>query len=194
MGLAVLILGLLVLLGAHVLVSRRKARATVIANLGLVPYKLVFSLISAVGIILIAWGFGHYRSTEWVDVWSPPAWTRVITDALMWPSTVCVVAAYSPGHIKRALGHPMLVGVKLWAVAHLVSDGDLGSIILFGSVLAWAGYDRLSLSYRTDRGAPSIPVGGRRNDIIAVVVGTIVYLALGLTFHPIVVGVPVFGS
>ena len=102
----------------------------------------------------------------------------------MWPASIAVVAAYIPGNIKRVLKHPMLVGVKIWAVAHLCANGDLGGIILFGSVLAWAVYDRITLKRRSDAGAPPIPVGGRRNDIIAVVVGTIVYLALGFVFHP----------
>jgi uncharacterized membrane protein len=87
----------------------------------------------------------------------------------------------------------MLVGVKTWAVAHLISNGDLGSIVLFGSILAWAVYDRITLKRRSDPGAPSIPVGGRRHDTIALVVGTILYLLLGLVFHPLVVGIPVFG-
>ena len=95
--------------------------------------------------------------------------------------------------IKRLLKHPLLVAVKIWAVAHLCANGDLGGMILFGAVLAWAVYDRITLKRRTDAGSPPIPIGGRRNDIIAVIVGTIVYLALGLVFHPIVIGVPVFG-
>jgi uncharacterized membrane protein len=82
--------------------------------------------------------------------------------------------------------------VKLWAFAHLIANGDLGSVILFGSILAWAVYDRISLKYRTDPGAPPIPVQGGKNDIIAVVVGTLLYLALGFTFHPLVIGVPAF--
>jgi uncharacterized membrane protein len=86
----------------------------------------------------------------------------------------------------------MLVGIKLWAVAHLISNGDLGSVLLFGSILAWAVFDRISLKRRNDAGAPSIPVGGARNDAIAVVVGALLYLVLGLFFHPYVIGVPVF--
>jgi uncharacterized membrane protein len=88
----------------------------------------------------------------------------------------------------------MLVGVKTWAVAHLISNGDLGSIVLFGSVLAWAVYDRITLKRRADPGAPAIPVGGRRNDMIALVVGTLIYLLLGFVFHPLVVGTMVFGT
>jgi uncharacterized membrane protein len=111
----------------------------------------------------------------------------------MLPASILVVAAYIPGNIKRVLKHPMLVGVKTWAVAHLCANGDLGGIILFGAVLVWAVFDRITLKRRDDGGAVPIPVGGARNDIIAIVVGTIVYLALGFVFHPIIIGVPAFG-
>jgi uncharacterized membrane protein len=151
------------------------------------------SLVALVGLVLIGYGFGQYRADDWIELWSPPRWTRYVTEILMWPASIFVVAAYSRGEIWRALKHPMLVGVKTWAVAHLISNGDLGSIVLFGSFLAWAVYDRITLKRRSDPGAPPIPVGGRRNDIIALGVGTLFYLALGLIFHPLVVGVPVFG-
>jgi uncharacterized membrane protein len=190
---AILVLGLVLFIAAHVFVTLRGPRAAVIARIGVWPYKGVMALVSAVGIILIGYGFGQYRATGWIDVWSPPRWTFYITQILMWPASICVVAAYSRGNIWRRLKHPMLVGVKTWAVAHLISNGDLGSIVLFGSVLAWAVYDRITLKRRTDPGAPPIPVGGHRNDTIALVVGTILYLALGLVFHPLVVGIPVFG-
>jgi uncharacterized membrane protein len=88
----------------------------------------------------------------------------------------------------------MLVGVKLWALAHLLANGDLGGIILFGAILAWAVFDRITLKRRSDPGAPAIPSGGRTNDVIAVVVGTLAYLALGFWFHPFLIGLPVFGS
>jgi uncharacterized membrane protein len=190
---AILVLGLVLFIAAHVFVTLRGPRAAVIARIGVWPYKGVMALVSAVGIILIGYGFGQYRATGWIDVWSPPRWSFYITQILMWPASICVVAAYSRGNIWRRLKHPMLVGVKTWAVAHLISNGDLGSIVLFGSVLAWAVYDRITLKRRTDPGAPPIPVGGHRNDTIALVVGTILYLALGLVFHPLVVGIPVFG-
>jgi len=194
MGLAVLILGLAVFIGAHVFVTRRAARAALIARIGEWPYKGLFALVSLVGLVLIVWGFGHYRAAGYIQIWTPPPWMRHVTVALMWPAIVFVTAAYIPGHIKRALKHPMLVGVKLWAFAHLLSNGDLGSIILFGAILAWAVYDRISLKRRTDPGAPAIPVGGLRNDVLAVVVGTILYVALGLVFHPVFIGVPAFGT
>ena len=97
-------------------------------------------------------------------------------------------------NIKRILKHPMLVGVKLWAVAHLCANGDIGGIILFGTVLAWAVYDRISLKHRSDPGAPPIKIGGLGNDIIAIILGTILYAVLGLVFHPLVIGLPAFGT
>src|ERR1044072_5051042 len=171
MGLAILVLGLVVFLGAHVFVTLRAPRATVIKQIGEWPYKGLMSLIFIAGLILIGYGFGQYRATGWIDVWSPPRWTYYVTQLLMWPASIFVVAAYASGTMWRGLKHPMLVGVKTWAAAHLISNGDLGSIALFGSVLAWAVYDRITLKRRSDPGAPPLPSGGPRNDIIAVVVG-----------------------
>ena len=194
MGLAVEIIGLVVFLGAHVFVSMRGHRAALIARLGEGPYKGLFSLVSVIGLVLLGYGFARYRAEGLIPLWYPPTWTRHVVEAAMWPASIALVAAYIPGDIKRVLKHPLLVAIKLWAVAHLCANGDLGGIILFGSVLAWAVYDRITLKRRSDAGSPPIPVGGRRNDLIAIVVGTIVYAVLGLVFHPIVIGVPAFGS
>ena len=192
-GLAILVAGLVVFIGAHVFVTMRDQRAALIGRIGEGPYKGLLALASVIGLILIGYGFGEYRATDWIDVWYPPRWTFYITELLMWPASIFVVAAYIRGHIWRTLKHPMLVGVKTWAVAHLISNGDLGSILLFGSFLLWAGYDRMTLKHRADAGAPTIPAGGHRNDIIALVVGTVLYVVLGLVFHPLVVGRAVFG-
>jgi uncharacterized membrane protein len=194
MGLAVEIIGLVLFLGAHVFVSRRGEREALIKKLGRGPYLGLFSLVSIVGLVLIGFGFARYRAEGLIPVWYPPAWTRYIVVVLMWPASIAVVAPYIPGNIKRVLKHPMLVGVKLWAFAHLCANGDLGSMILFGGVLAWAVYDRITLKQRSDPGAPPLPVGGVRNDIIAIVVGTILYLALGFLFHPYVIGLPAFAA
>jgi uncharacterized membrane protein len=193
MGLAILILGLAIFVIPHVFVTRRDARAAMIARIGEGAYKGLFSLASIAGVILMGWGYARYRAAGYIPVWSPPDAMRHVTVALVWPATVLIVAAYIPGNIKRKLKHPMLVGIKLWALAHLLSNGDLGSIILFGGILAWAVYDRISLKRRTDPGAPPIPVGGTSKDIAAVVVGTLLYLLLGYLFHPYVIGVPAFG-
>jgi uncharacterized membrane protein len=193
MGLAIMILGLAVFIGTHLITTRREQRAGLIARFGEGTYKGLYAVASIIGVVLIAYGYSRYRATGWIDVWYPPAWTRHVTVLLVWPAIIMFVAAYSPGRIKTTLKHPMLVGTKLWALAHLMSNGDLGSIILFGSILAWAVVDRISLKRRTDAGAPPIPVGGVTKDVIAVVAGTLIYLALAFWFHPYVIGVPVFG-
>jgi uncharacterized membrane protein len=199
MGLLVMILGLVLFLGAHTLTTQREVRSRVIAASGEGGYKLGYALVSIGGLALISWGFGHYRATGFIDVWErwcSPDVLRILkhlTVGLMLPAVILVVAAYIRGRIYTVLKHPMLAGVKLWAAAHLLANGDLGSIILFGSFLGWAVYDRISLKHRTDAGAPPIPVGGIGNDVIAVVVGLVAYLALAFAFHPVVIGVPVMG-
>jgi uncharacterized membrane protein len=194
MGLAVMISGLVLFLGVHTLPTRRELRGRIIGSLGEGGYKIAYSLVSILGIVLIAWGFAHYRATGWIDIWNPPKALKHITVALMLPAVILVVAAFIRGRIYTALKHPMLAGVKLWAAAHLLANGDLGSIILFGSFLGWAVFDRISLKRRADAGGPPIPVGGWGNDAIAVVVGIIAYLALAFAFHPVVIGVPVMGA
>ncbi len=200
MGLTIMILGLVLFLGAHTLTTRRAARASLIAWMGEGGYKIVYSLVSVAGIALIAYGFSRYRAAGYIDVWegliSPGVLRGLkhLTVALMLPAAILLVAAYLRGRIYTTVKHPMLTAVKLWAAGHLLANGDLGSIILFGSFLVWAVYDRISLKSRNDAGAPPIPVGGVANDVLAVVIGVIVYVALALAFHPVVIGVPVIGS
>jgi len=193
-GLLVMILGLLLFFAAHIFTTKRDARAQAIVRLGEGTYKILYALVSLAGLALIIWGLAHYRATGWIDVWYPPKAMKHITIALMLPAVILVVASYLRGRIYATLKHPMLAGIKLWAVAHLLANGDLGSIILFGSFLGWAVYDRISLKHRTDGGGPPIPVGGITNDLIAVVVGIVAYLALAFAFHPVVIGVPVMGA
>jgi uncharacterized membrane protein len=194
MGLGVMMIGLALFFGVHVLTTRRDLRARLIAGWGETSYKIGYSLASAIGLALIVWGFAAYRATGWVDVWFPPTAFKHVAVALMLPAVIMVVASYIRGRIYTTLKHPMLTGVKLWAAAHLLANGDLGSMILFGSFLAWAVFDRISLKHRADPGAPPIPVGGPGNDLIAIAVGVIAYLALAFAFHPVVIGVAVVGS
>jgi uncharacterized membrane protein len=193
LGLLVMILGLVLFLGVHTLTMQRDLRGSFIASMGEGGYKIGYALVSLAGLALIVWGFGHYRAAGMINVWYPPKFLKHITVALMLPAVILVAASYIRGRIYTGLKHPMLAGVKLWAAAHLLANGDLGSIILFGSFLAWAVFDRISLKRRTDVGAPPIPVGGLANDLIAVAVGFVAYLALAFAFHPVVIGVPVVG-
>ena len=194
MGLLVMILGLVLFFGVHTLTTQREMRAQVIAASGEGGYKIGYALVSLLGFVLIVWGFAHYRAAGMWEIWTPPTALKHLAVALMLPAVILVVASYIRGRIYTRLKHPMLTGIKLWAAAHLLANGDLGSIILFGSFLGWAVFDRISLKHRADSGAPPIPVGGPSNDLIAVAVGLVAYLALGFAFHPVVIGVPVFGA
>lgn len=189
-----LLSGLVLFLGAHTLSTLRLPqgglRAAVILRLGDGPYKGLYSLVSAIGLGLIIWGFGRYRSIGYVPIWNPPSLLHPVALVLMWISFVALAAAYSPlGKIKSTLRHPMLVSVKTWALAHLMVNGDAGSLLLFAAFLAWAVWDRIALKRRGDMGAPAVsdPTVG---DAIALAVGTIAYLAMWW-LHPIVIGVPV---
>ena len=190
----VMILGLILFLGVHTLTTQRELRGAFVKALGEGGYKIAYSLASVAGLVLIVWGFSNYRAAGMIPVWEPPVAMKHITVALMLPAVILVVASYLRGRIYATLKHPMLAGIKLWAAAHLLANGDLGSIILFGSFLAWAVIDRISMKHRADAGGPPIPVGGPMNDAIAVAVGIVAYIALGFAFHPVVIGVPVFGA
>lgn len=193
MGLSVLILGLVVFVANHLFVTMRGARAAAIARLGMYGYRALFSIVSLIGVALIVWGYDDYRAHDWIQIWSPPAFMRHITVGLMLIAVILMTAAFIPSRIKAKAKHPMLAAVKTWAFAHLLSNGDLGSILLFGAFLAWAVYARISAKRRTDYVLPVAPAGWT-NDIIVVVVGIVIYLALGYVFHPLVIHVPVFGS
>ena len=175
-------------------VSFREARASVIGRVGLPLYRGLFAIVSLVGLALIIWGYAQYRAHDLIQLWSPPAFMRHITAGLVLFAVIFVVAAFVPSHIKTRLKHPMLAGVKTWALAHLLSNGDLGSILLFGTFLAWGVYARIAAKRRGDIGAAAKPApDGWTNDIIVVVLGAAIFLALGFWFHPYVIGAPVFG-
>jgi uncharacterized membrane protein len=184
-----LISGLVLFLGVHALTTARDTRAALVARLGDGAYKGLYSLVSAIGLVLIVWGFGRYRSAGYIPVWDPPAWLWPITLVLMWFAFVALVATYAPlGKIKGLLRHPMLVSIKAWALAHLLVNGDLGSMILFGAFLAWAVYDRIAVKRRGDAGAPRS--GFTIGDAISLVVGSAAYAAM-FWLHPMLIGVPI---
>ena len=185
----ILILGLVLFLGIHTLTTMRVPRAAMIGRLGEGPYKGLYSLVSAVGLVLIVWGFGRYRSAGYIQVWDPPfAIFHPIALALLWFAFVALASAYAPSsRIKSMLRHPMLVAVKAWALSHLLVNGDLGSMLLFGALLAWAVYDRIALKRRGDQGAPSVTSFGR-NDVIVIAIGTVAYVAM-MWLHESLIGV-----
>jgi uncharacterized membrane protein len=189
-----LILGLILFLGTHAFTMARGPRANLVKSLGEGPYKGLYSLLALAGVVLIAIGYGRYRAAGYIPVWDPPVWTRHLALLLVWFAFVAFVAAYLPGRIKSTLKHPMLAGVKIWAFAHLIANGDLGSIILFGSFLAWAVAARISVKRRDEvvpHGGPVEPPRGFRNDAYAIAIGTVVYVAFAAWLHPWLIGVSV---
>lgn len=190
-----LLLGLVVFLGTHLFTTARAPRAALIARLGENGYRIGYSLVSLVGIVLIARGFGQYRAAGMIDVWTPPVWTRHLALLLVLFAFIAFASAYLPGRIKRTLKHPMLAGVKIWALAHLLANGDLGSILLFGSFLAWAVIARISVKRRdevVDHGGPATAPASPRNDILAVAIGGAAFFVFARWLHPVLIGVPVW--
>jgi uncharacterized membrane protein len=168
----------------------REWRAGLIAKIGEGPYKGLYSLVSLAGLVLIIIGYGQYRQAGYIPVWDPPVWTRHIALPLVWIAFVLFPAAYLPGRIKALAKHPMMASVKIWAVAHLLANGDLGSILLFGSFLIWAIIARISVKYRGEP-APAPPPPGFRNDLLVVLIGTVAYAVFAIWLHPLLIGVPV---
>lgn len=190
MGLGILVLGLLIFHANHLFVTMREQRAVVIARLGLPVYRVLFSIVSTAGLVLIVWGFAAYRADNWIDIWEPPVFMRHVTVGLMLIAAILLTAYFIPSHIKAWAKFPAIAAIKIWAFAHLMSNGDLGSILLFGSFLAWAIYARTSAKRRGD--VLLVAPAGWGNDVIVVAVGVLIYLAFGYAFHPVVIGLPVF--
>jgi uncharacterized membrane protein len=185
----ILIVGLIVFLASHAFTMARSNRAQLIVRLGEGPYKGLYSLASAVGLILIIWGFGSYRADGFIPIWNPPRWTRDVAFVLMIPAMILLAATYLPGEIKRRAQHPMLAALKIWALAHLLANGDLGSMLIFGAFLAYGVVDRIAVKRRG--GTAAIAPGWSRNDTIAVIVGVVAFAAIVLYLHEFVIGVSV---
>lgn len=194
-----LILGLALFLGTHAFTMLRAKRAAVVGEIGENRYKLGYTALSLLGLVLIGVGFHDYRLSGMIPVWDPPVWTRHLALLLVLFAFISLAAAYVPSHIRAKAKHPMLLAVKIWATAHLLANGDLGSILLFGGFLAWAVSARISLK-RRERAAGT-PAGGRtavavpagyRNDILVVLVGTLAWFVFARYLHYPVIGVPVW--
>jgi uncharacterized membrane protein len=189
-----LILGLLLFLGVHSLrIFAGDWRDAQVARMGLLRWKGVYSLFSAVGLGLIIWGYGMTRGDP-VVLWTPPLWTRHLAALLTLPAFILLVAAYLPGsHIKAKIGHPMVAGVKLWALAHLLANGNLADVILFGAFLVWA-VAGFATSRRRDRIAGrTYPVGCWTRDASVAAIGLLAWALFSLWGHAWLIGVRPFG-
>lgn len=189
-----LILGVLVFLGVHALRAvAPAARDRLLGRLGEGPYKALYGLVAIAGLVLIVMGYGAARSTPTV-LWTPPVWTRHLAGLLMVPAMILLAAAYVPGNRLRArFGHPMVLGVKTWAVAHLLANGTLADVILFGSFLVW-GVVVYIRSRRRDRAqGRTYPAVGPGRDVAAVAAGLLLWVALAFWLHAVLFGVRPFG-
>jgi uncharacterized membrane protein len=189
-----LLAGLVLFLGAHsVRIFADGWRGAQIARAGTGAWKAIYSIVSLAGFAMIVWGYGQTRLAP-VDLWFPPAWTRHAAALLTLPAFVLLAAAYVPGtRIKAAVGHPMVAGVKLWAFAHLLSNGRLGDLVLFGAFLAWAIADFIA-SRRRDRAAGTRhAVGPGSRDVLAVAIGVVAWAAFAFVLHGWLIGVRPFG-
>ncbi|MBI3504753.1 MAG: NnrU family protein [Proteobacteria bacterium] len=187
-------LGLLLFFATHLLTTRRTLRAGLIARFGAGPYKGLYTAASLAGFALFVYGFGAYRASGYVDVWDPPHAMTHVSFLLLLPVFPLLIATYRPGWIKAKARHPMLLAIKLWALAHLLVNGDLGSILLFGGFLLWAGYARATMRERElPEGAPPGSTRFGANDLIAIGGGILAYVVFAMWLHPILIGVPVAG-
>lgn len=187
-----LIVGLILFLGVHLLPTSPELRAGLQARLGTNGYKAVFSLLSLAGLIVIVLGYHKLQLHPGKNpiLWNPPEWTRHFAAGLMLPAMVLLVASVIPSRIRTTIRHPLLSAIKIWALAHLISNGDLGGVLLFGSFLAFAVYDRISVKRRGALG----PLGNAKppsvvNDVIVIVLGIALYAALLFGGHAWLFGV-----
>ncbi|MEM6463147.1 MAG: NnrU family protein [Pseudomonadota bacterium] len=188
----IFLLGLILFLGMHsVRIVAPAVRDRIIAERGEDQWKGIYSLVSIAGFILIIWGFSTARYVGPV-LYSPPLWMAHITLLLMLAAFIMLAVFGMPaGKIKAAVKHPMLIAIKLWALGHLLANGDIASVLLFGTFLIWAVADRISVKRRFAPGdEPPIETGPVRNDVAAVVAGTVVYVLFVWRLHEWLFGVP----
>ncbi|MEM9387222.1 MAG: NnrU family protein [Pseudomonadota bacterium] len=188
----ILLIGLVLFLGVHsVSIFALPWRDAVVARHA-VLFKAGYGILSLVGLLLIIDGYGHSR-LENAPLWAAPGFMRHLVALLMLPVFICFFASYFPGRIKTALKHPQLVAVKLWAFSHLLVNSALPDLILFGSFLAWAVVDRISMKRRPVREPVLTAPASGLNDILLVVVGLTGYAGFAFWGHLALIGVYPFG-
>lgn len=182
-----LVVGLTLFLGVHLsAVLVPGWRAARIAAWGAGQWKMLYSLISLAGLVCIVIGYSQTRYSP-IVIYSSPVWLRSMSLLFMLPVFPLLIAAYIPGKIRAALKHPMLIAVRTWAFAHLLANGMLADVLLFGSLLLWSVVVQVSLKGRPAIAAPSLP--GRLNDAAAIIIGVVVFLAFVLVLHRVMFGV-----
>ena len=189
-----LLIGLVIFLGVHsTRIVAEPWRGALIGRIGVGPWKIGYSVLSLVGFVLVVYGYGAARQSG-IELWSPPLWTRHLASLLTLVSFVLLVAAYVPGtRIKAAIGHPMAAGVKTWALAHLLSNGRLADVVLFGAFLLWAVASFVAARRRDRRDGTTYPAGSLVRDALAVLIGIGAWAAFAFYLHARLIGVAPFG-
>lgn len=189
---SILVIGLVIFFAVHsVSIVNDAWRNRVAAKMGQWTWKGLYAVVAIVGLVLIVWGYGLARQAP-VVLYVPPAGLRHLSMLLLVPVFPLLFAAYMPGRIQTVTRHPMLLAVQLWAIAHLLVNGTLADVLLFGAFLVWAVVDRISMSGRSQRPLPGAP-RSRANDIIAVVAGLALYVAFIFGLHTWLIGVSPLG-
>ncbi len=187
-----MLVGLLLFFGVHsISIFAPTWRDGMASRLGEIRWKLVYSLPSIIGFFLMISGYAALRLDPQI-VYLPPAGLRHVAALLMLPVFPLLLAAYLPGRLQRAAKHPMLAAVKFWALAHLLANGMLADVLLFGSFLVWAVADRISLKRRVERPRPMAPVSAI-NDVLAIIGGLALYVLFIMGWHQRLFGVAPFG-
>jgi uncharacterized membrane protein len=189
-----LIAGLVIFLGVHsIRIFAEDWRTERIRRMGAQPWKAVYSIVSIAGFVILVWGYAHARH-DTAALWVSPYWTRHLTAILVLLSFILIAAAYVPGtRMKAAIGHPMLAGTVLWALGHLLSNGTLADVVLFGAFLVWAVLDFAASRARDRKAGVTYPARDASRDVIAVVAGGIAWAVFGMFLHGPLIGVRVFG-
>lgn len=180
-----ILLGLVIFIGVHLLPAFPDVRKKFTDKLGELPYKGVFSIISIVGFALIIMGKAE---APYISIWQPPQFLSIVTKILMLPALILIVAAYVPSSIKCKVRHPMLMAIKLWALGHLLSNGDAASILLFGGFLAYAVIDMIGANKRSEWIKPEAKP--MFMSFLVVVIGLVAYGAIAM-HHMQLFGVPI---
>jgi uncharacterized membrane protein len=189
-----LILGLIIFIGVHSLrMVAEDWRTRTRQRLGEGAWKGLYSLVSLAGLALVAWGFDAARDQPMV-LWAPPPFMRHVTSVLMVLSFVLLAAAYVPGNrIKSRLHHPMVLGVKVWALAHLLSNGMLAHLVLFGALLVWAVFNFRAARRRDDDAGTVYIQGHARPTMITVILGVVAWAVFAFGLHGLLIGIKPLG-
>ncbi|MCL2162438.1 MAG: NnrU family protein [Betaproteobacteria bacterium] len=185
-----MLLGLVLFFSAHSLQIARRVRLSLLERMGTTPYRAVYSIVSLVGLVLIGFGFADYRSGGLIPVWFPPLWMKHMALLLNWFAIVFFAAAYLPCYIRRTLRHPMLTGVLILAITHLLTNGDAGGMILFGTFLFWAVAVRIDTRFRTVDKSPVR--ASMLFDFLALAIGSASYAIIVFWLHPNIFNIPVW--